>query len=136
MSWWKSDSTTSSSHTALAGAALRRDPRIGETFKVRYSGTEGQKTVMGDATIVDLCSHGFGLTGARELKQTWSSCSFSNSPRLNALSASRKFGYCGQRANAAACSSHLRKSGRWIGWMPSLTVTSPRRLSRHERIRV
>ena len=69
MSWWKSDSTTSSSKTALAGAERRRDPRIGGTFKVRYSGAEDQKIVMGHATIVDLCRHGFGLTGARGLKQ-------------------------------------------------------------------
>lgn len=69
MSWWKSDSTTSSSHTALAEAEQRRDPRIGARFKVRYSGTDDQKIVIGHATIVDLSRHGFGLTGIRGLKQ-------------------------------------------------------------------
>ncbi|MDP3090815.1 MAG: PilZ domain-containing protein [Nitrospira sp.] len=69
MSWWKSDSTTSPSHTAGGGAERRQDPRIGGTFKVRYSGADGQKIVMGHATIVDLSRRGFGLTGARGLKQ-------------------------------------------------------------------
>lgn len=69
MSWWKSDSTTSSSHTALTGVEQRRDPRIGARFKVRYSGTDDQKIVIGHATIVDLSRHGFGLTGIRGLKQ-------------------------------------------------------------------
>lgn len=69
MSWWKSASTAASVQSSSAGAERRRDPRIGGTFKVRYSGAEGQKIVMGHATIVDLSRHGFGLTGNRGLKR-------------------------------------------------------------------
>ncbi|MCC6139573.1 MAG: PilZ domain-containing protein [Nitrospira sp.] len=69
MSWWKSDTTASSSRTAVAGTERRRAPRIGTRFTVRYSGTDDRKIVMGHAAIVDLSQQGFGLTGIRGLKQ-------------------------------------------------------------------
>ncbi len=68
MSWWKTESK-SSRQVLEAGAEQRRDPRIGARFKVRYSGTDDQKIVIGHATIVDLSRHGFGLAGSRGLKQ-------------------------------------------------------------------
>lgn len=67
MSWWKTASR-SSGQILDPGAERRRDPRIGGIFKVRYSGTDDQKIVIGHATIVDLSRHGFGLTGTRGLK--------------------------------------------------------------------
>ncbi|ULA64076.1 MAG: PilZ domain-containing protein [Nitrospira sp.] len=69
MSWWKSDTTASVSHSALTGTERRRDPRIGTRFTVRYSGADGRKIVMGHAVIVDLSQQGFGLTGSRGLKR-------------------------------------------------------------------
>lgn len=67
MSWWKAESK-SSGQVLEPGADQRRDPRIRGIFKVRYSGTDDQKIVIGHATIVDLSRHGFGLTGTRGLK--------------------------------------------------------------------
>jgi len=68
MNWWKTDAQ-SSVHIIEPGAERRRDPRIGGTFKVRYSGTDDQNIIIGHATIVDLSRHGFGLTGNRGLKK-------------------------------------------------------------------
>lgn len=68
MNWWKAESK-SSGQVLEAGAEQRRDPRIGAKFKVRYSGMDDQKIVIGHATIVDLSRHGFGLTGSRGLKR-------------------------------------------------------------------
>ncbi len=68
MSWWKTESKSSVA-VLDAGAERRREPRIGGIFKMRYSGSDDQKIVIGHATLVDLSRHGFGLTGTRGLKQ-------------------------------------------------------------------
>lgn len=68
MSWWNTESK-SAVQVLGPGTERRRDPRIGGIFKVRYSGTDDQKIVMGSATIVDLSRHGFGITGNRGLKR-------------------------------------------------------------------
>lgn len=68
MSWWNTDAQ-SAGQVLESGAERRRDPRIGGTFKVRYSGADDQKIVIENATIVDLSRRGFGLTGNRGLKK-------------------------------------------------------------------
>jgi hypothetical protein len=67
MSWWKSE-TRSVDGKDKAGRERRKEPRIGGQFKVRYSGSDAEKIIMGHATIVDLSRYGFGLQGARGLK--------------------------------------------------------------------
>ena len=67
MGWWKSDAR--SVHVKeKVGMDRRKEPRIGGHFKVRYSGSDADKIVMGHATIVDVSRNGFGLQGARGLK--------------------------------------------------------------------
>lgn len=68
MSWWNRESK-SSVQVLEPGTERRLNPRIGGQLKVRYSGTDNEKIVMGHATIVDISRHGFGLTGIRGLKQ-------------------------------------------------------------------
>ncbi len=68
MSWWKSNAQHEAD-LALDGSERRRDPRIGGQFKVRYSGSDNNKIVMGYARIVDLSRYGFGLEGGRGIKQ-------------------------------------------------------------------
>lgn len=67
MSWWRSG-PISIDEKEKAGRERRKDPRIGGHFKVRYSGSDENKIIMGHAVIVDLSRHGFGLQGARGLK--------------------------------------------------------------------
>lgn len=67
MSWWKSGPKLID-EKEKAGKERRKDPRIGGHFKVRYSGADEDKIIIGYATIVDLSRHGFGLQGARGLK--------------------------------------------------------------------
>ena len=67
MSWWKSG-PKSEDGKGKAGRERRKESRIGGQFKVRYSGSDDNKIVMGHATIVDLSRYGFGLQGARGLK--------------------------------------------------------------------
>jgi hypothetical protein len=67
MSWWKSGHKSVEGKDQ-AGSERRKEPRIGGQFKVRYSGSDEDKIVMGHAMIVDLSRYGFGLQGARGLK--------------------------------------------------------------------
>jgi hypothetical protein len=67
MNWWKSESQ-SPEEKSKSAADRRKEPRINGRFKVRYSGSDANKIVMGHATIVDLSRHGFGIEGARGLK--------------------------------------------------------------------
>ncbi len=68
MSWWKSNTKTVQD-PAVGGAERRRDPRIGGQFKVRYSGSDSNKIVMGYGTITDLSRFGFGIQGGRGIKR-------------------------------------------------------------------
>lgn len=67
MGWWKSG-PRSVEVRDKAVTNRRKEPRIGGQFRVRYSGSDADKIVMGHATIVDLSRNGFGLQGARGLK--------------------------------------------------------------------
>jgi hypothetical protein len=67
MNWWKSEAR-STEGKGKSGAERRKEPRINGRFKVRYSGSDASKIIMGHATIVDLSRHGFGIEGARGLK--------------------------------------------------------------------
>lgn len=67
MSWWKSEPRAVDVKNQT-GMERRKEPRIGGRFKVRYSGSDAEKIIMGHATIVDLSRYGFGLEGARGLK--------------------------------------------------------------------
>ena len=67
MNWWKSD-TRSTAQKPKSWDERRKEPRINGQFKVRYSGSDASKIIMGHATVVDLSRHGFGLQGARGLK--------------------------------------------------------------------
>ncbi|MBI3355458.1 MAG: PilZ domain-containing protein [Nitrospirae bacterium] len=67
MSWWKTEPRSEGGKNK-AERERRKEPRIGGRFKVRYSGSDANKIVMGHATIVDLSRYGFGLHGARDLK--------------------------------------------------------------------
>jgi hypothetical protein len=67
MNWWKSEAR-STEEKSKSGSDRRKEPRINGRFKVRYSGSDANKIVMGHATIVDLSRHGFGIEGARGLK--------------------------------------------------------------------
>ncbi len=68
MSWWTSQ-TKSSQTAASVGVDRRRDPRIGGRFKVRYSGSDVQKIVIGYGTITDLSRYEFGIEGNRGIKR-------------------------------------------------------------------
>jgi hypothetical protein len=67
MRWWKTGPRLIDGKDK-PGKERRKEPRIGGQFKVRYSGTDANKIVIGHATIVDLSRYGFGLQGARDLK--------------------------------------------------------------------
>jgi hypothetical protein len=75
MNWWKSNAQQST-----AGTERRRDPRIGGHFKVRYSGSDGNKIVMGYGTITDLSRYGFGIAGGRGVKRGMELALFLNLP--------------------------------------------------------
>ncbi len=68
MNWWKSRTAQAISPVA-DGSERRRAPRIGGRFKVRYSGADANKIVIGYGMITDLSRHGFGIEGARGLKR-------------------------------------------------------------------
>jgi hypothetical protein len=68
MSWWKAEAR-STAEKCKSAQERRKEPRISGRFKVRYSGSEDNKIIMGHAIIVDLSRHGFGIEGARGLKQ-------------------------------------------------------------------
>jgi hypothetical protein len=68
MNWWRSGSTAPDSENRL-GKERRKEPRISGQFKVRYSGTDEYRIVIGHAKVVDLSRYGFGLKGGRNLKQ-------------------------------------------------------------------
>lgn len=68
MKWWKSNAAPAVS-PATDGSERRRDPRIGGYFKVRYSGADADKIIIGYGIITDLSRHGFGIDGARGLKR-------------------------------------------------------------------
>ena len=67
MNWWTFGSN-SAGEKDEPREDRRKEPRIGGQFKVRYSGSDNDKIVMGYARIVDLSRHGFGLQGGRDLK--------------------------------------------------------------------
>lgn len=67
MNWWRFGSNSTEGNTKPE-KERRKEPRIGAQFKVRYSGSDEDKIVMGRARIVDLSRHGFGLLGGRDLK--------------------------------------------------------------------
>lgn len=68
MRWWKSTRASAAGPVA-DGSERRRDPRIGGHFKVRYSGADANKIVIGYGVITDLSRSGFGIEGARGLKR-------------------------------------------------------------------
>ena len=51
--WWRS-SAKAKQQTVHLASERRREPRIGATFKVRYSGSEGNNIIIGHGTIIDL----------------------------------------------------------------------------------
>lgn len=67
MGWWKSG-PRSVDERDKAAMERRRQPRVGGQLKVRYSGSDAHKIVMGHAKIVDVSRNGFGLQGARGIK--------------------------------------------------------------------
>jgi hypothetical protein len=67
MSWWRSGSN-SVDQSETHEKERRKEPRISSLFKVRYSGADNEKIVIGHAKIVDLSRYGFGLQGGRNLK--------------------------------------------------------------------
>lgn len=67
MSLWRSGSNSSAGNDKPE-KERRKEPRIGGQFKVRYSGSDEDKIIMGHARILDLSRHGFGLQGGRDLK--------------------------------------------------------------------
>lgn len=67
MNWWKSE-PESMDGVEESGRDRRKEPRIGGRFKVRYSGSDEDKIIMGHAMIVDLSRYGFGLQGARGIR--------------------------------------------------------------------
>ena len=68
MNWWRSGSNAAECENRL-GKERRKEPRISGQFKVRYSGTDEDRIVIGHAKVVDLSRYGFGLKGGRDLKQ-------------------------------------------------------------------
>lgn len=68
MSWWKSQANRSQ-NLDERGLEKRRDPRIGGQFKVRYSGSDVNKIVIGYGTVTDLSRFGFGIEGNRGIKR-------------------------------------------------------------------
>lgn len=68
MSWWKAEAR-STAEKGKSAQERRKEPRISGRCKVRYSGSDDHKIIMGHATIVDLSRHGFGIEGARGLKE-------------------------------------------------------------------
>lgn len=68
MNWWKSN-TKPAQNPTTDGSERRRDPRIGGHFKVRYSGSDRNKIVMGQGTITDISRYGFGIEGGRGIKR-------------------------------------------------------------------
>ena len=68
MSWWKSQ-TDRLKDVSEAGSERRRDPRVGGRFKVRYSGSDVNKIVIGYGTVTDLSRYGFGIDGNRGIKR-------------------------------------------------------------------
>lgn len=67
MTWWKSG-TQAMNDKERARMERRKEPRIGGQFKVRYSGTDGDKIVIGYGTVVDLSRYGFGIQGGKGLR--------------------------------------------------------------------
>ena len=68
MSWWKPVLQPVAKKKATSLEEQRKEPRISGRFKVRYSGADADRIIMGHAMVVDLSRHGFGLRGGRDLK--------------------------------------------------------------------
>ena len=67
MKWWKSSAKAKQEAVRL-DSDRRREPRIGGTFKVRYSGSEGADIIIGHGTITDLSRYGFRIQGNQHVK--------------------------------------------------------------------
>ena len=65
--WWRS-SAKAKQQTVHLASERRREPRIGATFKVRYSGSEGNNIIIGHGTIIDLSRYGFRIHGNQSVK--------------------------------------------------------------------
>ncbi|WP_413935448.1 PilZ domain-containing protein [Nitrospira sp. BLG_1] len=67
MKWWKSTAKAKQEAVHL-DSDRRREPRIGGTFKVRYSGSEGNDIIIGHGTITDLSRYGFRIQGNQHVQ--------------------------------------------------------------------
>ena len=67
MKWWKSTAKAKQEAVRL-DSDRRREPRIGGTFKVRYSGSDGNDIIIGHGTITDLSRYGFRIQGNQQVK--------------------------------------------------------------------